>query len=118
MRDLGGLKCLYAHAYYTEEEFWTVYNRDTYDALRRKYGAEYLPNVFEKVRVDVDKEEEALKRWTGWLLAMFWSIWPFAGVYGALHALLLRDYLISRKPRWISALLDSDYKSAESRKRR
>jgi len=34
--DLGGKKWLYAHAYYTEEEFWNIHNRESYDALRKK----------------------------------------------------------------------------------
>lgn len=51
--ELGGLKCLYAHAYYTEEEFWTIYDRQGYDALRLKYHATTLPTVYDKVKVDL-----------------------------------------------------------------
>ncbi|KAF2145279.1 uncharacterized protein K452DRAFT_356552 [Aplosporella prunicola CBS 121167] len=47
---LGGFKWLYANAYYTEAEFWAVYDRAWYEGLRRKYGAEGLPGVYEKVR--------------------------------------------------------------------
>ena len=28
VRELGGMKWLYAHTYYTEEEFWATYNRE------------------------------------------------------------------------------------------
>jgi hypothetical protein len=40
----GGLR------YYTEEEFWNIYGRPKYDALRTKYHAETLPSVYQKVR--------------------------------------------------------------------
>lgn len=49
---LGGRKVLYAHAYYTESEFWTEYDRVRYDALRVKYkSAKVLPNLYEKTHV-------------------------------------------------------------------
>jgi FAD/FMN-containing dehydrogenase len=34
---LGGMKSLYSDSYFTPEEFWSMYNKPTYDALRRKY---------------------------------------------------------------------------------
>ncbi len=34
---LGGLKSLYSDSYFTPEEFWRLYNKPAYDALRRKY---------------------------------------------------------------------------------
>ncbi len=34
---LGGMKSLYSDSYFTPEEFWRLYNRPAYDALRRKY---------------------------------------------------------------------------------
>lgn len=48
VRELGGLKWLYSWSFYTEEEFWSVYPRDKYEALRVKCNAQYLLNVFEK----------------------------------------------------------------------
>ncbi len=51
--ELLGAKLLYARTYYTEEEFWTIYNRDTYDEMRKKYRAESLPSVFEKLKADM-----------------------------------------------------------------
>jgi delta24-sterol reductase len=100
VRDLGGQKWLYAHTYYTKEEFNGIYDREEYDALRRKYHAEYLPSVYEKVKVDVEAEERVrneslLSR----LLAIFWGIWPFAGLYGVYKALLGGDYLLPKKKR-------------------
>jgi len=92
---LGGQKWLYTHAYYTEEEFKDIYKCDDYDALRKKYHASYLPTVYDKVKVDVAKERQAVEAsWLAWLLAAFWSIWPLAGLYGVYKALLGGDYLL------------------------
>jgi len=35
--ELGGIKSLYSDSYFTEQEFWATYNRETYLALKRKY---------------------------------------------------------------------------------
>lgn len=35
---LGGFKWLYANAYYTEDEFWRIYDRQWYEWLRAWYG--------------------------------------------------------------------------------
>jgi len=48
---LGGKKWLYAHCYYTEREFWQIYDKQWYTELRTKYEAGDLPNVYDKVRV-------------------------------------------------------------------
>ena len=97
VHKLGGQKWLYAHAYYTEEEFNEIYNREDYDALRDKYHASYLPTVYDKVKVDVVKEQKARQEsWLAWLLAAFWSIWPLTGLYGVYQALLGGDYLLPK----------------------
>lgn len=97
VRELGGKKCLYAHAYYTEEEFDSIYDRKTYDALREKYHATYLPSVYDKVKVDFEAEEKALRdSWKLWLMAVFWSIWPLSGLYGVYQAAFGREYLLPR----------------------
>ena len=49
-----GLKMLYARSYYTPEEFLDIYNREPYDAIRVKYRAEGLPNMYEKISADMD----------------------------------------------------------------
>jgi len=96
--ELGGKKWLYAHAYYTEDEFWSIYKRDEYDTLRIKYHANYLPSIFDKVRVDFVAEKQAInKSRVAWLLALFWSIWPLSGLYGVLHTLLKEEYLMLRQ---------------------
>ena len=33
--ELGGIKTLIAHNYYPEPEFWTIYNKSNYDAVKR-----------------------------------------------------------------------------------
>ncbi|MCJ1480389.1 hypothetical protein MMC06_000544 [Schaereria dolodes] len=67
--ELEGLKWLYAHAYYTEEEFWKIYGRDWYEALRAKYHAQTLPNIYDKVKpAEGYKAPSELK---GLLMALF-----------------------------------------------
>ena len=34
--ELGGMKTLIAHNYYSKEEFWTIYNRANYDAVKAR----------------------------------------------------------------------------------
>jgi len=100
VQELGGQKWLYAQAYYTKEEFDQIYKREAYDKLRKKYGAEYLPSVYDKVKVDFEKEERALRdsrRLQLWTL--FWSIWPLAGLCGVWKSLLGGDYLLPKKDR-------------------
>jgi hypothetical protein len=101
VHELNGQKWLYAHAYYREDEFWQIYDRKEYDALRAKYNVAYLPSVYDKVRVDVAVERKAIREsWTVWLLAVFWSIWPLSGLYGVLQAMTGEEYLLPRKSRW------------------
>lgn len=96
VHSLKGRKWLYALTYNTEEEFWSLYDRTEYDALRKKYHASYLPTVFDKVKVDVDAEESVLREsYTARLLSLFWSIWPLSGFYGIYKAALGGDYLVS-----------------------
>ncbi|KAI9773409.1 MAG: hypothetical protein M1840_007625 [Geoglossum simile] len=57
--ELGGMKVLYAHTYYEENEFWEMFDRQWYDGLRRKYKAESLPSLWHKVRVDPNAQREA-----------------------------------------------------------
>ncbi|KAI9829189.1 MAG: hypothetical protein M1826_005784 [Phylliscum demangeonii] len=107
VRDLHGTKWLYAHAYYTEEEFWAIYGRGEYDLLRAKYHATHLPTLYDKVKVDVEAEERALQQsWRLSLLAIFWSIWPLSGMYGAFRATMGGDYLLARRAWWSPKVKD------------
>jgi len=51
LKQLGGKKCFYAQSFYTEKEFWDIYDKPKYHELRLKYHAESLPSVFEKTKV-------------------------------------------------------------------
>lgn len=46
-----GKKWLYAHTYYPEKEFWRIYDKTWYDNLRKKYFADSLPSIYDKVVV-------------------------------------------------------------------
>jgi delta24-sterol reductase len=49
VRKLGGRKVLYAHSYYTEREFWNIYDKKWYDSVRTKYAATVVfPDVYAK----------------------------------------------------------------------
>jgi delta24-sterol reductase len=103
--ELGGIKCLYAHAYYTEDEFWRIYDEKEYTGLRRKYHAESLPSIYDKVRVDlqgvagphsVGKQET----WREWTSRHVWGTWPLGGLYGVASAtkgLLMESDFLLRK---------------------
>lgn len=97
VHELGGKKWLYAHAYYTEDEFWAHYDRKSYEAVRQKYGAEWLPTVYDKVKV-AEKTEGGSTGLLAWLLTLFWGIWPMRGLYGVLMAVIGGDYLMSKAP--------------------
>jgi delta24-sterol reductase len=84
VHELGGQKWLYAHTYYSEEEFDEIYNRKEYDVLRGKYKATYLPTVYDKVRVDIEKGP------------LFHGVWPLAGLYGVYKAIRGGDYLLPK----------------------
>lgn len=98
LRELGGMKWLYAQTYYGEDEFWGMFDRQWYESLRKKYNAESLPSVWYKVHVDVEIEERATRSWSGWLRA----IWPLSGIWGLLKAIQSREYLIARRSTWKS----------------
>ena len=100
VHELKGRKFLYAHAYYTEDEFWAIYDRKQYDTLRAKYHATYLPNVYDKVKVNFSAEKKAIgESWVVWLLAFIWSIWPLSGLYGVWQVVVGGDYLLPRESR-------------------
>ncbi|UNI18140.1 hypothetical protein JDV02_004429 [Purpureocillium takamizusanense] len=138
--QLGGRKWLYAHTYYSEDEFWRVYNghgegakvssssppssapttsaaadgtttspsdasptpttvtttKAWYEALRKKYHAETLPTVYDKVRIDV---EAARAQRAQWRMSMK-SRWPVGGLYGIWKSILSGDYTLHRNAAW------------------
>ncbi|MEA3515539.1 MAG: FAD-binding oxidoreductase [Nanoarchaeota archaeon] len=49
VRELQGKKSLYSTSFYTEKEFWDLYNKKSYDKLKRKYDSRYgLSNLYDK----------------------------------------------------------------------
>lgn len=90
VRELGGMKWLYAHTYYSEEDFWEVYgNKEWYEGLRKKYKAEGLPSVWDKVHVD-ENVVARKKRNTK----------PIPGIVGLRKSIQSKDYMIHRNSTW------------------
>jgi FAD/FMN-containing dehydrogenase len=47
--ELGGVKSLYSDSYYPEEEFWRLYNKPAYDALKARYDPQAkFRNLYQK----------------------------------------------------------------------
>ncbi|MFA9262099.1 MAG: FAD-binding protein [Undibacterium sp.] len=47
-----GCKVLYAHSYYTREEFWSIYRQEVYDAIRTRSSAQAVfPDLYDKIVV-------------------------------------------------------------------
>ncbi len=95
--EFGGMKWLYAHTYYEEDEFWKMFDREWYEELRRKYHATTLPSVYDKVKVDVEADRKELRdSWVRWLI----SLWPLGGLWGICKAIQSGDYLDARIAAW------------------
>jgi hypothetical protein len=102
VHNLGGKKWLYAHTYYTEQEFWEIYNKKDYDALRGKYHAQHLPTLYDKVRVRESDlpgahRGEFERGWKGMVKRALWDVWPFSGLYGVYKAWRGGDYLLQKE---------------------
>lgn len=99
LRELGGMKWLYAQVFYSEKDFWEIYDREWYDNLRQKYNATSLPNVYEKVRVDTEAETKAVhSSWWLWFL----SFWPISGFWSLWKAKASRRYVLADRTSWRS----------------
>ncbi|KAF9630794.1 FAD linked oxidase [Lasiodiplodia theobromae] len=98
VHELGGMKWLYAHTYYAEDDFWKDFDRGWYEGLREKYGAtSSLPSLYEKVRVDVDAEKS--------MIASSWPMyvretWPVSGIWAIAKAIQSGTYLQARNSTW------------------
>jgi FAD/FMN-containing dehydrogenase len=47
--ELGGIKSLYSDSYFSEDEFWRIYNKPAYDALKQRYDPNNrFKNLYEK----------------------------------------------------------------------
>jgi delta24-sterol reductase len=91
LRELRGMKVPYAANYYNEAEFWNLYDRQKYNALRKRWHAEALPNMFDKVRRrEVDENEGGgpvpVSHPLTWKESIL-QIWPLGGLYQIFHGL-------------------------------
>jgi delta24-sterol reductase len=96
MRELGGLKWLYSRVFYTEDEWWQVYDKPKYDALREKFKATSLPTIWDKVK-DRGKKEDFGTGVRGTLKRIVKSSVFLSGLYGVYKALRGGDYLLKKK---------------------
>ncbi|KAI0441873.1 hypothetical protein F4803DRAFT_400059 [Xylaria telfairii] len=95
VNELGGMKWLYAHTYYSEPEFWDAFGgRAAYEALRAKYRATSLPSVYDKVKVRTD--DATNKGWRPFVK----SLWPVGGLYGIWKGIQSKDYMLHRRATW------------------
>ena len=99
VRELGSMKWLYAHTYYSEEEFWNIYDRQWYDELRAKYDATSLPSVYDKVKADPDADTRAFG---SRLVSRLKGLWPLGGIYGIKGAIDSGTYHQARASTWKS----------------
>tara|TARA_R110002003_G_scaffold2382_2_gene24234 strand:- start:12449 stop:13960 length:1512 start_codon:yes stop_codon:yes gene_type:complete len=96
MRELGGLKWLYSRVFYTEEEWWQVYDKQTYDALRQKFDAMSLPSIWDKVK-DRGRKEEYGKGLKGISKRIVNGNAFLSGLYGIYKAIRGGDYMLKKK---------------------
>ncbi|KAF5550394.1 24-dehydrocholesterol reductase [Fusarium napiforme] len=98
LMELGGRKWLYAHTYYTEEQFWELYDRPWYERLRERYFATTLPTVYDKVKksgLEADGKDDK-----GWEFGKLLNKWPIGGIYGMILAFYSGDIKLHRRARW------------------
>ena len=80
-----------------KDEFWQIYDRPAYVALREKYGATYLPDVYSKVKVDLLANESADVKQRDSVKARIKDIGAVRGLYGVYSAWRGGDYLLRKK---------------------
>jgi delta24-sterol reductase len=97
MRELGGLKWLYSRVFYTEDEWWQVYDKQRYDALRQKFNATSLPSIWDKVKDRGSKMEDSGKGLKGVLKRMVKANAFLSGLYGIYKAIKGGDYMLKKK---------------------
>jgi delta24-sterol reductase len=94
--ELGGLKWLYGRVFYTEDEWWDIYDKEKYDALRAKFNATSLPSIWDKVK-DRGRKEDFGKGWKGLVKRIIKSNGLLSGFYGVYKAMRGGDYLLQKK---------------------
>ncbi|QSZ31459.1 hypothetical protein DSL72_001024 [Monilinia vaccinii-corymbosi] len=103
LQELGGMKWLYAQTYYSEEQFWAMYDRRWYDALRQKYRATGLPSVYEKVKAPQAEVTKPVSR-----SEKFFKAWPIAGLHGIYKAIRSKSYVAARASAWKTMEIGED----------
>ena len=92
LKELRGMKVIYAAAFYTEEEFWDLYDREQYDKARKKWHAETLPTVWDKINRNPSRKEvemEKIERKPPTLFERLLEVWPLGGLY-QLYSIVFR----------------------------
>lgn len=95
MCELGGLKWLYSRVFYTEDEWWQIYDKQKYNALRSKYNATTLPTIWDKVK-DRSRKEEYGWGVRGVLKRIIKSTSLLSGLYGIYKAVQGGDYMLKK----------------------
>lgn len=75
-RALGGTASLSGYFFSGKEMFWEMYDEDWYMELRRKYHAETLPSIMDKLGYRRQPVADGWTRLKQGLLALFWFFWP------------------------------------------
>ena len=57
LKDIGGLKTLISHNYYSEEDFWKIWNKDNYDKVKQKTDPD---NIFRNLYTKTCKATRGL----------------------------------------------------------
>lgn len=98
LRALGGMKWLYACTYYTSSEFWSQFDKSAYDALRKKYRAEGLPSVFDKVSGRGKGPEQEKEPF----LTRVRKMWPINGLWAVRASIKGGEWRKGRREMWKS----------------
>ncbi|KAF2034325.1 FAD-binding domain-containing protein [Setomelanomma holmii] len=96
MRELGGLKWLYSRVFYTEDEWWQVYDEQKYAVLRQKFSATSLPSIWDKVK-DRGRKDDYGTGVKGMLKRIVKSNTFLSGLYGIYKAIKGGDYMLKKK---------------------
>ncbi|KAF1842270.1 FAD binding domain-containing protein [Cucurbitaria berberidis CBS 394.84] len=95
MRELGGLKWLYSRVFYTEDEWWQVYDKQKYEELRKKFKASSLPTIWDKVK-DRGRKEDFGTGLKGLLKRIVKGNSLLSGFYGIYKAVRGGDYMLKK----------------------
>lgn len=70
VQSLSGRKVLYAYSYYSEEDFWKIYDLERYEKLRQKYKAtSVFPSLFNKMHIGKEAKPSLSRGWVKLLLS-------------------------------------------------